>query len=93
MTTGTQQQGQQQGQADRAMYQEVRVTLADGRVLKYVGPRQVTDETADILRIVEIEFSQPMPLPPGMTWDTLSANGRQPVVSDEPPDHGLDSDA
>lgn len=86
-TTDVRQQGQQ-GQAGRALCQEVTLTLDDGRKLRFSGPAQVgMDEvTNGGLRVVDIAFSQPIPLPPGATWGKVGADG-------VPPDHGLDSDA
>lgn len=82
-------QTRKQPQADRTMYQEVRLTLDDGRVLKFAGPAQVTEAEHRGLKVVDVEFSQPMPLPTSMTWDTVAAD-RTPVAND---DYGLDSDA
>lgn len=53
-------------------YQTLTLVLADGRRVRYVGPPQLT--AGEAVRVVEILASEPTPLPPGCTWDTLSAD-------------------
>jgi hypothetical protein len=72
------------------MAQEVRITLDDGRVLKYTGPAQVREGEMALLKIVEVEFSRPYPLPGGMTWGSVPLH-HDPVSQDH--GTGLHSDA
>lgn len=59
-------------------YQEVRLTLDDGRVLVYSGRAQVKDGEHDLLKIVDVAFSRPVRLPEGMGWGMQELGERKP---------------
>ena len=56
-------------------YQTLTLVLADGRRATYMGPPQLA--AGEAVRVVEILASEPTPLPPGCTWDTLSADQKE----------------
>lgn len=49
------------------LYQVITLTTKDGRRCVYTGQPQITDPCS----IVSVVASEPMRLPPGMTWETL----------------------
>jgi hypothetical protein len=63
-------------------FQNVYVTLADGRVGMFSGPVFVTESDKNI-EVKQVAFSLPKPLPDGMTWEQLRTSISMDKIEDE----------
>ena len=52
-------------------YQLVWITFSDGRKACFVGQAVVREKDAQALRVVDIKFTEPKPLPAGCSFEQM----------------------